>query len=105
MIIERLTFHVKYGQGDALLGVIREFSKKFASELTGSNNGFRVCTDQTGPMFTVVWDTEFRDIASWAEFEVRSQSIFAREDWQAWFAKMQPLVERGERQLLSVVDM
>ncbi len=104
MLIERLTFQAKYGQGDALIGVIRDFSKKFAGEFNGSA-GFRVCTDQTGPMFTIIWDTEHRDLMSYADFETKSQSVFAREDWQAWFAKMQPLVERGERQLLSVVDL
>ncbi len=103
MLVERLTFHAKYGQGDALVAVIREFARLYASEFKGAN--LRLYTDQTGKMFTITWDTEHRDLRAFAEFEERSQALFARADWQGWFAKMQPLVEDGERQLLNSIDL
>ena len=103
MLIERLTFHAKYGHGDALVAVVRDFARQYASEI--NSNGLRLCTDQTGKMFTLVWDTEHPDLKSYADFEEKTQALFSRADWQAWFAKMQPLVESGERQLLNVVDL
>ena len=101
MLIERLTFQAKYGHGDALVDVMREFSKKYAADIGSAE--VRICTDRTGSMFTVVVDSEHADRDAWAQAQVKARTMFGRSDWQAWFAKMQPLVERGDRQLLDVV--
>lgn len=103
MIIERVTFQAKYGQGDALVGLIREWSKGPGQSL-GMSTG-RLCTDLTGTMFTLTWDTEYPDLKSLAEVEEKQRAAYATKEFQDWFARMVPLVERGERQLLNVVDL
>jgi hypothetical protein len=103
MIIERNTFQAKYGQGDALVQVIREWAKGPARKLTPG--AVRVCTDVTGAMFTVIWDMEHRDMAELAATEAKLGEYFGTPEFQTWFARMQPLIERGERQLLTQVDL
>ena len=103
MIIERLTFQAKYGQGDALVALVREFNKTAAAK--GLPTVPRVCVDRTGPMFTVIWDTESKDLAAYATGAADEAGMYGDPEFQAWFAKMVPLVERGERQLLETIDL
>lgn len=104
MIIERLTFQAKYGQGDALVGLMKEFN---ATALARGMGGAptRLCVDRTGAMFTVIMDSEFADMQAVAAAEGENQAMYGDPEFQAWFAKMVPLVERGERQLLESVDL
>lgn len=103
MIIERLTFQAKYGQGDALIGLVREFNKTAAAK--GLPTIARVYVDRTGPMFTVIWDTESKDLVAYATDAANEGAMYGDPDFQAWFAKMMPLVERGERQLLETIEL
>lgn len=103
MIVERLTFQAKYGQGDALVSLVREFNKIAAK--TGQPTVPRVYVDRTGPMFTVIWDSEHKDINAYAAGASTESSMYGDSEFQAWFAKMMPLVERGERQLLETIDL
>lgn len=103
MIIERLTFQAKYGQGDALIALLREFNKTAAAK--GLPVIPRVSVDRTGPMFTVIWDSESTDLAAYATDSSNQAAMYADPDFQAWFAKMMPLVERGERQLLETIEL
>lgn len=103
MIIERLTFQAKYGQGDALVGLLREFNATAASK--GLPPIARVYVDRTGPMFTVIWDSESADLAAYATDSANQAAMYGDPDFQAWFAKMTPLVERGERQILETIEL
>lgn len=101
MIIERLTFHTKYGQGDALLALLRESG----SFLPSTQPRQRAYTDVTGPMFTVWWDFEYESLEALTAGRAEYEKMYQDPQFQEWFAKMQPLVERGERQILQVVDL
>ena len=103
MIIERLTFQAKYGQGDALIALVREFNKTAGAK--GLPTIARVYVDRTGPMFRVIWDSESKDLAAYAASAGAEAGMYADPEFQAWFAKMVPLVERGERQLLETVEL
>ena len=103
MIVERLTFQAKYGQGDALVNLVREFNKIAGAK--GLPTVPRVYVDRTGPMFTVIWDSEHKDINAYAADASTESSMYGDPDFQAWFATMTPLVERGERQLLETIDL
>ncbi|HLZ69525.1 MAG TPA: hypothetical protein VKV26_06380 [Dehalococcoidia bacterium] len=100
MIVERLTFQAKFGQGDTITQAFKEFNEKFAPRygVTG-----RLLVDVTGPMFTVVAETEYRDMAHVAETEAGMQAAFADSEWQGWFAAWQGAVTSGSRELLRVV--
>ena len=103
MIVERLTFQAKYGQGDALVGLLREFNTTAAAK--GLPRIPRAYVDRTGPMFTVIWDSESADLAAYATDSANQAAMYSDPDFQAWFAKMMPLVERGERQLLETIEL
>lgn len=101
MIIERLTFHAKYGMGDALVQVMRE------GMTVGMNAQLkaRILTDVTGTMFRIILEVEHANIADFAAYETKTPAEYGSAEFQSWFAKMQPLVERGDRELLQTVDM
>ncbi|MCC7365199.1 MAG: hypothetical protein IT303_12595 [Dehalococcoidia bacterium] len=100
MIIERLTFQAKYGAGDALVQVLKE---AMTLGINAEVNG-RILTDVTGPMFRVILEVEHADIRGFADFESRAPAEeYGTAEFQEWFAKMLPLVDRGERELLQTV--
>lgn len=103
MIVERLTFQAKYGQGDALVGLVREFNTAMRGR--GMRTAPRVYVDRTGPMFTVIWDAEHQDMNAYLAESANQEAMYGDAVFQAWFAKMIPLVERGERQILQTIDL
>jgi hypothetical protein len=103
MIIQRLTFQTKYGQGDALVGLIRQSIKDLGNQMGVDEH--RVYTDLTGPMFTVIWDQSLADMRAVADMQERMLSFYQTPEFQRFFEQMQPLVEHGERQLLTQVDL
>jgi len=103
MIVERSTFYAKYGQGDALVELIREFVNGVGKPYTKGTP--RVFVDATGAMFRVIWDWEYADLNELATIVAARNAAFSQPAVQAWFAKMQPLVERGERELLQTVAL
>jgi hypothetical protein len=102
MLIERMTFVARYGKGDALLDSLREFNRLFGARL-GSPG--RVATDRTGRMFRIVWDIDHADLAAWAASTATEREIFGTPEFAEWFAKMEPLVESGDRELFEAVDL
>jgi hypothetical protein len=102
MLIERSTFVAKYGKGDALIDVIRDFRRQFGEQVGGP---MRVATDRTGPMFTITWDMEFPDLNAWVAANASEREMFGTPEFGRWFAKMEPLVERGSRELLETVEI
>jgi hypothetical protein len=100
MLTERLTFRAKYGQGDELARLFREWFKKMAPQ--AGMTGARLYTDATGPMFTIVAESDFKDMADYARFFAQDQSMYADPEFRAWFGRMTAATEAGERQLLNM---
>lgn len=100
MLTERMTFQAKYGHGDELVALFKEF---FATQTADSGIlGARIYTDATGPMFTVVVESDFADMSAQAAFEAKSREMYGQADFQEWFGRMMQVTERGERQLLNM---
>jgi hypothetical protein len=100
MIVERLTFQAKYGQGDALVALNKEV---FAlMKRRGLSSTGRIYTDATGTMFTVALEQEFADMAAYAKAFAGDTAMYADKEFQDWFAKMVAVTEKGERQLFNV---
>lgn len=100
MIVERLTFQARYGHGDELVALFKDFLATQGQAL--GMTGGRIYTDLTGEMFTLQMETEFADLAAYAAFMARDQEQFASQTFQEWFAKTLPLTDGGSRQLLNV---
>jgi hypothetical protein len=99
MIVERMVFQAKYGQGDTLVELFRELSSGFGSQLI---SGSRLYTDATGPMFTINVETEHADLEAYAAANRAEASMFSTPEFRDWFGRMEAVVERGERQLFNV---
>lgn len=99
MLVERLVFRVKYGEDLASVA-------KGAGALMRKQAGFtgkqRVLTDATGQMFTVVWETEYKDWNDFAASRALMQKMFATKEFRQWFEKMKALTESGHREIYNV---
>ncbi|MEX2080033.1 MAG: hypothetical protein WEC33_00310, partial [Dehalococcoidia bacterium] len=99
MIIERLTFRAKYGQGDTLVGLLKEQIARQGAPRGGGAS--RIYTDRTGGMFTVEFEVEYPDLAAYARADEESQSMYGTPEFQEWFGKMTACTERGSRRLYN----
>ncbi len=100
MIIERLVFTAKFGQGDTVVAAFKEWKERFNARFGLSS---RLLVDVTGPMFTVVVESEYRDMAHVAEMAARERAFFAEPEFGQWFARWSNAVEQGSRELYEVV--
>lgn len=94
MILVRDVFQAKYGKSGELVALFQE-----AREQWPANYADRVLTDAGGPFFTVVVETEAENLADW---ERRLANIFDQPQFTDWFARMQPLIESGQREFYSI---
>jgi hypothetical protein len=101
MIVERIVFRAKFGQGDTVAAAFKEFNEKMASR---SGVTSRLLTDLTGTMFTIVAETEYRDLAHVAEIEAEQRKLYADPEWQRWFSTWSGAVEVGSRELYQTVE-
>jgi len=98
MITERLTFRARYGQGDALVALMKESFDILPVEGIA---GARIYTDHTGPMFTVVMEIDHTDLAAYAKSSTNESGDYGTKEFQDWFARMVAVTENGERQLYN----
>ena len=100
MLIVRQTFQAKYGRGDELVALFKEFNKRMGE---GDDAGpqFRILTDASGPFFTIMTEIEAENFAAWeGEFSATMNKPWMGE----WFGRMMPLVESGRRDFLNLVE-
>lgn len=99
MIVARQVFQAKYGRGDELVALFKEFNARM-QETPGALPPFRLLTDVTGPFFTVVTEVEVESLATW---EGTFRELMSRPWMGEWFGRMMPLVESGSREFYNVV--
>ena len=93
MILVRDVFQAKYGKGGELVALLKEFRDKWSPYAS------RILTDVSGPFFTVVAETELESLAEW---ERRIPEVFSAPEFAQWFARMEPLVESGQREFYNI---
>jgi len=100
MIIERLTWHAKFGQGDRVIEAFKRWQ-----ELFGQSQGLkaRILTDVTGTMFTVQVEIEYADMQHFARGTEELQKIYQEDAFAEWFNSWQDAVESGKREIYAVV--
>lgn len=94
MILVRDVFQAKFGKGDELVALFKENLEAWG----GQRNG-RILTDVSGPFFTVVTEEEVESLSAWEE---TLSEVFADPEFEAWFARMLPLVESGSREFYTI---
>ena len=100
MIVERQVFYARYGKGDALVNLFKRLPATIPTTALGATTQ-RVLTDMTGPMFRVIVEMEWKDAGAW---QAAMPQVFSHPNFPAWFAEMEPLVERGETELQKLTD-
>ena len=103
MITERLTFRAKYGHGDELTALLHEWFPSMAKQ--SGIAAARVYADVTGPMFTVVTESDFADFAAYATFFSQDEAMYSDASFQSWFERMTAATESGERQLYRMESL
>ncbi len=98
MMIVRQTFQAKYGRGDELVELFREFHR--TAEVPNRDRA-RILTDATGKFFTVV--TEY-EVESFADWEVSFQRLMSAPEMGPWFARMTEVVDSGSRDFYHIVS-
>ncbi len=99
MVVVRQVFQARYGRGNELVALFREFNARVEEE-GGSGPRFRILTDASGRFFTVVTELEVENFAAW---EAGFREAMARPWMEDWFGRMAPLVESGSREFYTVV--
>lgn len=100
MFTERMTFHAKYGHGDELVALFKEMYPKLSAQQGSS--GARLYTDATGPMFSVIMESDFNDVTGYAASVKANAALFADPEFQAWFGRMEKVTDGGETQLFNM---
>ena len=100
MILVRQVFQAKYGRGDELVSLFREFNKRMAAEEAGYP-GFRILTDASGQFFRVVTEVELENFAEW---EDKFSASMAKPWIGEWFSKTADLVDTGSREFFNIVE-
>ena len=101
MIVERLVFRGKFGQSDA---IVRSFQERKARIGARFGAPIRLLVDVTGPLFTVVVEIEYHDLAHFDELQRREQELYGGAEFEAWFAEWSAVTESGTRELYRVVE-
>ena len=101
MIVERIVFRAKFGEGDAVVAAFKQWGEKVKSRYPDVNS--RLLVDLTGAMFTVVFENEYRDMEQLTRVQEEEQKEYGEPEWQQWFTSWSPHVETGSRELYQVV--
>lgn len=98
MLVVRQTFQAKYGRGDELVALFKEFH---ASADIPNRDSARILTDASGTFFTVVTEYQIESLAAWEEAFTKMMGSPGMEEW---FGRMMPLVESGSRDFYNLVS-
>jgi hypothetical protein len=102
MLVERTVLHAKYGRGDELVALYQELTRRIGDESRGEDAArFRILTDATGPLSTVVTELEVENFGTWERVTGEAMAL----PWIGeWFGRMMPLVESGRREFYTIVE-
>jgi hypothetical protein len=98
MIVIRHVFQAKHGQGGALAQAMKAGVPRTASALSTAPC-WRVLTDLSGPMDTVVLEFEAESLAEWEQGRHR---LFASPEFQEQVRSSGPLMESGRHEFYTI---
>ena len=90
-------FHLKFGQYRAAKKLLDEaMEKKMLPEAQHA----RVLTDFTGDAYRLVFEEGFNSLN---DYETSLTSSMKADEWQSWYERFKPLVERSHREILKQI--
>jgi hypothetical protein len=98
MIVVRNVFRLKFGRAKEAIELWKEGLT--LAKRVGFTAKSRVLTDVVGQFYTLVFENQFESLS---DFENSSKKMMSNSEWQAWYQKIQGLIESGHREILNVV--
>ena len=98
MILTRTILQAKYGQGDAVVEILKEMAPLITGAASGTH---RLLTDASGPFFQVTQEIEFKSLA---DYETVMEKVFSDARFGPLFERMMAIVESGSRDFLNIVE-
>ena len=98
MIVVRNVFRLKFGRAKEAIELWKEGLA--LAKRAGFTAKSRVLTDVVGQFYTLVFENTFESLS---DFENSSKKIMSNSEWQAWYQKVQGLIESGHREILNIV--
>lgn len=95
--LTRDIFHLKFGHFKEVKALLEEAMK---SELMPNAKMQRVFTDFTGDAYRLILEEGFDSLA---DYENAMVTGMRKDEWQQWYEKFKPHVERGYREILKQV--
>ena len=100
MIVVRDIFHVKFGKAKEATAHLKDGVAIFKSIGFGAL-GIRILSEVAGePYYTFILETTFESVAAW---EQSHAAVHGSEEWRAWYQKVIPWIDSGERKIYTVV--
>ncbi len=98
MILVRDVFYLKFGKAKEAKALLKE-----GTALIGKigYSAPRFLTDFTGKSYRLIMESQWKSLGEWEE---TLKSAFGDKNWQDWYQKFVPLVETGEREILTIVQ-
>ena len=97
MYIIRDIFHLKFGQYKNAKALIDEVKNK---NMMPEAQNLRVLSDFTGDSYRLVLEVGFETLA---DYEKSMTGGMNQQEWQEWYEKFKPLVDRSHREILKQV--
>lgn len=98
MLLVRQVFQAKYGRGDELVELFKEWHR--TADLPNKDRA-RILTDATGRFFTVVTEYEVENFAEWEQSFSR---MMGTPEMESWFQRMTDVTEGGSREFYNIVQ-
>ncbi len=98
MIIVRDVFRLKFGMAKETKTLMQE-SKKIMNEDRLKKS--RILFDLVGPSYTMVLESSYVNLS---EFEKEMGNTFNKAEWQSWYQKFIPLIEKSYREIFTVME-
>ena len=96
MILVREIFQIKFGRMKEAKDIWKQMVKIMPTE-----NKPRVLTDLTGPYYTLVMESTYKNLSN---YEAEMQREMSGSDFGALYQKFIPLVDSGRREIFTIVD-
>lgn len=97
MFIIRDIFQLKFGHYKEAKALLDEAEKK---DMLPQQSGNRILSDFTGDSYRLIFEQGFESLT---DYEKSLGGSMGREEWQSWYEKFKPHVERSHREILKQV--
>jgi hypothetical protein len=99
MIIVRDVFRLKFGKAKDAKALMQETKNLMSDDRLKKS---RVLVDLVGHAYTLVLEGSYESLT---DYEKEMSSVFNKNEWQSWYQKFIPLVEKSYREIFTVVEI